>query len=135
MVLIDTNVLSELRRPRPDAGVLSWFDHVEDHHAFISVLVLGEIRCGAERLRQRDPVRAGSIDVWLTALKEQFSDRVLEVTQEVSEVWGRLHAIRPLPTIDGLLAATALVHGATLITRNVRDVEGTGVACHSPFSD
>lgn len=135
MILIDTNVLSELRKPVVDAGVRSWFDGVDQRDLFTSVLVLGEIRRGVERLRPRDPGRAESIDAWLGTLKQAFGDRVLGITEEVAETWGRIGAIRPLPAIDGLLAATALVHGATLVTRNLKDVEGTGVLCLSPFTN
>lgn len=131
--LLDTSVISEIRKPRADARVMAWFDGIEGGELFLSVLVVGEIRQGIERLRGRDKERAGQLDAWLDELKEVFRNRVLAVSHEVAEEWGRLNAIRSLPVIDGLLAATASVHGLTLVTRNVSDLRGTGVALLDPF--
>lgn len=133
--LLDTNVLSELRKgERANRGVLSWFAEAEDEELFTSVLVLGELRRGVESLRRRDSVAALSLDQWLARLAEQFSDRVLPVDQDVALRWGRLNVPDPVPTVDGLLAATALVRGLTLVTRNTRDVERTGVFLINPFT-
>ncbi|MGQ0662360.1 MAG: PIN domain-containing protein [Pseudomonadota bacterium] len=100
---------------------------------FLSFLVLGEIRRGAERVRRRDPARARSIDAWLAAVTEGFANRILDVDRVVADEWGRIAALRPVPTVDALLAATATVHGLILATRNVADVKGTGAQIVNPF--
>lgn len=133
-LLLDTNVISEIRKPNADANVAAWFEGVDGSELFLSVLVIGEIRQGVERLRRRDPRRAGQLDAWLSALKTEFADHVLAVSTEVAEEWGRLNAPRTLPVIDGLLAATASVHRLTLVTRNTADFEGTGVGVLNPFA-
>jgi hypothetical protein len=97
-------------------------------------LVVGEIRQGIERVRSRDPGQAEALERWLTRLLSVYGSRVLPVTVEVAQEWGRLNALpQPPPVIDGLLAATAKVHRLTLVTRNVADVSRTGVAVHNPF--
>ena len=132
--LIDTNILSELRKgSRCDLGVAAWFASVESHELYLSVLVLGEIRKGVERIRPRDPVRAAALDTWLHAVKSSYGDRVLTVDLAVANLWGSMYALRPLSTVDGLLAATAKVHGLTLVTRNEADVAGLGVEVINPF--
>lgn len=131
--LLDTNVISELRRPSGDANVRAWFASVRGDDLHLSVLVTGEIRQGIERLRPRDPVRAQALERWLERLNRDFHDRVVGVDAAVADRWGRLNAGRPLPVVDGLLGATALVHDFTLVTRNVGDLEGTGVALLDPF--
>ncbi|MBS3934249.1 MAG: type II toxin-antitoxin system VapC family toxin [Truepera sp.] len=132
--LLDTNVLSEARKSRGDAGVKTWFASVKGYELFISVLVIGEIRQGIERLRPRDPVQAQVFESWLETLKRDYRERILPITVAVGEAWGSLNAAGPLPVIDGLLAATAQVHGLTLVTRNVIDLERTGVSVLNPFS-
>jgi hypothetical protein len=124
--LVDTNVLSERRRRRPDRRVESWFDSVDAAELYLSVLVVGEIRQGVERLRVRDRGQAAGFERWLGALKLEFEDRILPVTPAVAEAWGRLSAPQPLPIVDGLLGATALVHGLTLVTRDAR-LDRTGI--------
>lgn len=132
--LVDTNVLSELRKgARAAAGVRAWFDEVEDAGLFTSVLVVGELRRGVESLRRRDPRGAAALEQWVLRLVESFSDLVLPIDGAVAERWGRLNVPDPVPTVDGLLAATALVHELTLVTRNTRDVLRTGVRCLNPF--
>lgn len=133
--LLDTNVLAEVRKPRGDARVAAWYDDVADDDLFLSVLVVGEIQQGVTRLRRKDPRQAAVYDAWLAKLRREFSDRILPVTQDVALEWGRLSAGDPLPVIDGLLAATAVVHGLTIATRNVEDYERTGVALFNPFED
>jgi predicted nucleic acid-binding protein len=133
--LLDTHVVSELRKgPRCDAGVAAWLVRVSDEELFVSVLVLGEIRRGIEGLRRKDARQARAIERWLDGLTETFAERVLAVTPQVAAEWGRLSAERPLPTIDGLLAATAHVHGLTLVSRDLRGVARTGVAILNPFA-
>jgi len=132
--LLDTNVLSEARRRRADVHVKAWLSSVASTDLFTSVLVVGEIRRGVERLRRRDTEQANLLDEWLTTLKQQFADRVLPVTIEIAEEWGRLNVPNPLPTIDGYLAATANIRGLTLVTRNTRDLARTGVALLDPWA-
>lgn len=132
--LLDTNIVSETRRPRPDPGVLDWFASVDGESLYLSVLALGEIKAGIERLRPRDGIQAAVIDRWLTRLRREYAQRLLPVTVEVAEEWGRMNAAGPLPTVDGLMAATARVHGLTLVTRNTADVGRTGVPLLNPFS-
>ena len=132
--LLDTNVVSELRKAKPNPGVLAWHRDHAHQAAYISALVVGEIRQGVERVRPRDPGQAAALDRWLDDLLSAYRDRVLPVTDEIAQEWGRLNVgpHRP-PVIDGLMAATALVHRLTLVTRNLADVAGTGVAVVNPF--
>lgn len=131
--LLDTNVISEARKPGGSQNVKQWLASVRGDDLYLSVLVLGEVRQGIERLRRRAPAQANVYDAWLTRRRQDYSDRVLPITVEVAEEWGRLNAIRPLPTVDGLLAATALVHNLTLVTRNTADLAQTGVQVLNPF--
>ena len=132
--LLDTNVISELRKGRRcDPGVASWFSGVSSDDLFLSVLTFGEIRKGVEKLRRRDPVAAQSLEGWLTRLVAAYSEHAFPIDQPVAEQWGRLNVPDPLPVVDSLLAATAIVHDLTLVTRNVDDVARTGVDCLNPF--
>ncbi len=132
--LLDTNVLSELRKGRRcHPAVASWYSTLGEDDVYLSVLVIGEIRLGIERLRRRDPASARVIDRWLAAIVSTHADRILPVDREIAEEWGRLASPRPLPVVDGLLAATAKIRGLTLATRNLVDVSETGVACVDPF--
>lgn len=134
--LLDTNVLSELRKgPRADAGVRRWFDTAVDRDLFTSVLVAGELRRGVESIRRRDQAAADGLAQWLESLVERFGDRLLPIDAAVANRWGELNVPDPVPTVDGLLAATALVHDLTLVTRNVRDIARTGVRFVDPFTD
>ena len=99
----------------------------------MSVLVIGEIRRGVEQARRRDPRRAAALEHWLARLVVDHADRLIAVDRAVAEEWGRLSAMRSGSIVDLLMAATARVHGLTLVTRNIRDVEWTGVACLNPF--
>jgi predicted nucleic acid-binding protein len=132
--LIDTNVISELRRrERCDCHVAAWYASVEPGGLYLSVLVTGEIRRGIERAQRRDPVRAAIFERWLADLGVAFTGRILPVDRAVADEWGRLSAIRTIPVIDALLAATARVHGMTLVTRNIADVARLGAAVLNPF--
>lgn len=132
--LLDTNVLSEARRRQAgDVRVKAWLSSVASADLFTSALVVGEIRRGVERLRRKDTIQANLLDEWLATLKQQFADRVLPVTMDIAEEWGRLNVPDPLPTIDGYLAATARVHGLTLVTRNTPDLARTGVMLLNPW--
>lgn len=132
--LLDTNVVSELRKRAPDGGVVAWFDSVGSPQLYLSVLTVGEIRQGICRLQRRDRAQAAVFDQWLAGLLRAYSDRVVPVTAEVAEEWGRLNVPDPVPVIDGLLAATAKVHDWTLVTRNISDVADTGARLHNPFT-
>ncbi len=132
--LIDTNVISELRKAdRCNPGVSAWYASVTDDDVCLSVLVLGEIRKGLEQLRARDPAQARALEEWLSNVTTAFGDRALPVDSAVADEWGRLNAIRPVAVINGLLAATAKVHGLTLVTRNETDVRGLGASVLNPF--
>jgi len=133
--LIDTNIVSELRKGRRcDPGVASWFAEVSSDEVYLSALTLGELRKGIENIRRRDAASAAALDVWFRELEASHSDRILPVDQVIAEQWGRFNVPDPLPVLDSLLAATASVRGMTLVTRNLKDVERTGVDCLNPFS-
>jgi hypothetical protein len=132
--LLDTNVLSEARKgQRADPKVLKWFESVDDDELFLSVLVLGEIRKGIEQVRSADPAKATALEQWLNHTEQTYADRILPITADIAAQWGRLSAKRPLSTVDGLLAATALVRDLTFVTRNVQHAFHTGVKLLNPF--
>lgn len=134
--LIDTNVVSELRKgSRADRGVLSWFEGADETELFTSVLVLGEIRRGIESIRRRDHVAAGALELWLRRTLETFGERVIPIDAAIAERWGRLNVPDPIPTIDGLLAATAIKRDLVLVTRNITDVAATGARTLDPFAN
>lgn len=133
--LVDTNVLSEARKPRrADPGVTAWLKSTAPEQLYLSVLVVGEVRRGTERLARRDPRQATVFEEWLSAVRRDYADRILPVTEEIAEQWGRADAHRPMSNVDGLMAATAVVHDLTLVTRNERDVEGSGARTLNPFT-
>jgi toxin FitB len=135
MYLVDTNVISEVRRQdRCHPNVREWFMTVDTHAIYLSVLVLGEIRAGAERIRQQDHARAAELDGWLKQVTEKHKRRILGVDYEVARLWGSMKGKFEVPVIDGLLAATAQVHGLILVTRNIKDIERTGVSYLDPFA-
>ncbi len=133
-VLIDTNIISEVRKgKRCDANVAAWYAGVSEADIFLSALVVGEIRKGIERVRGSDQARAEALERWLAAVIEGFAQRILPVDTRVAEEWGRMSAIRSVPVVDALLAATAKANGLILATRNVADVQGLGVTVLNPF--
>jgi toxin FitB len=132
--LLDTNVVSEIRKKAPDPGISAWFASVAAENLFLSVLVVGEIRQGIERLARRDQAQAEIFEHWLSRLVRAYGDRIVPVTARVAEAWGRLDVPDPVPVVDGLMAATALVHDWTLVTRNASDVASTGVRFLDPFA-
>ena len=132
--LLDTNVLSELRKGhRADRGVQHWFSGCEDEQLFTSVLCLGEIRMGIEAVKPRDPIFAARLQLWLDHTLENFEERIIAVDQTIALEWGLGSAPVSRAPIDELLAATAKIHSMTLVTRNVRDIEHTGVSYLNPF--
>jgi predicted nucleic acid-binding protein len=131
--LLDTNVVSELRKHSPDSGVQAWYESVAGSQLFLSVLTIGEIRLGIERARRKDPAKAAAIESWLTRLETAYGDHVVPVDLAVADTWARQSVPDPLPVIDGLLAATATVRNWTLVTRNSGDVKRSGVRVLNPF--
>jgi len=132
--LLDTNVLSELRKERKfHPAVRLWYDSVAEEDLYLSVLVLGEIRHGIERIRLRDPRAARALDGWMSRIATEFADRVLPIDAEVADKWGHLGLERPLPVVDGYLAATASVHDLTLVSRDKTAFENLSVRFLDPF--
>ena len=133
--LLDTDVLSEVRKgERADPGVAAWFRDQSDRSLHISVLSVGEIRRGVPLVRSHDPAQAAALDRWLLRLLESWSRRILTVDGRTAEIWAELMIPSPRPVIDALLGATALRHDLTLVTRNVSDLQGSGVRLLNPFS-
>ena len=134
--LLDTNVISELVRPKPDLRVKAWVGGTDESLLYLSVLTLGEIRKGIAALQ--DASRRVALEAWLDSdLSFRFANRILPIDQSVADRWGRLAAQAVarsrLPAIDGLLAATALHFNLTLVTRNTKDVASTGVPLFNPW--
>jgi hypothetical protein len=135
--LLDTNVVSEWVRPVPDEHVIAWLDAVDEDRVFVSVATFAEIRRGIELL----PLgrRRARLTDWLAGdVPRRFEDRVIDIDQRIAEAWGvtmaRSHALgATLGTMDAFFVATALVHDLTLVTRNVRDFEATGIALLNPW--
>jgi predicted nucleic acid-binding protein len=111
----------------------AWRDSVDEEDFCLSVLVVGELRRGIEALRRRDPIQAAALDRWFQSLQAIYASRILEVDVQIADLWGRLQVPNPLPPIDSLLAATAIVHNLVLVTRNLKDVQATGARCINPF--
>ena len=134
--LLDTNVLSELRKRTPNAGVVEWFAQRPASTLFLSVLTLGELRKGVEGVK--DVTRRMALLDWLDAdLPAFFTGRILSVDAPVADRWGRMLAAagRPVPAIDSLLAATAIHHGLSIVSRNVRDLADLGLDVINPWSE
>lgn len=135
--LLDTCVLSELVRPRPDAGVIAWLEDAGEDRLFLSVLTLGELEKGVARLSPS--ARRTRIERWVRKdLRARFEGRWIDVDQAVAERWGAITGAseargEPLPVIDALIAATALVHDLEVVTRNTADLERCGARCLNPW--
>ena len=132
--LLDTQVICEWRKGgRANAHVRAWFAMASEAELYTSVLVVGEIRRGIELTARRDLVAAKTIAQWLRQLEIHFGDRILPVTVEIAELWGRMSPTPLVPAVDSLLAATALHHGLTLVTRNISNVARCGAIAVDPF--
>lgn len=135
--LLDTNVVSEMVKPRPHSGVMRWIRSADESLLFFSVVTVGEIRKGIAS--HSDPARKMQLESWLAALIQRFSGRILPMDMAVADRWGyitgtcKLRGVT-LPVIDGILAATAIHHDLTLVTRNVKNVHGTGAGVLDPWS-
>ena len=132
MLLLDTNVVSAVRRPDRHPEVARWLAAQQSEALFLSVVTIGEIRRGITRQERRDPPFAHELTVWLTQLLTQFGDRVLSFDLPEAQRWGRLSAELGHDTPDLMIAATALEHGLTVVTRNVKHFEATGVETFNP---
>ncbi len=131
--LLDTNVLSEVRKPRGDPGVKRWVSSVPSKDLYLSVLTLGEVRRGIGLLGRRDPAQAEVYEAWLVTVLRDYANRVLPVDAEVVEEWGRISVPDPVAVVDGLMAATAKIRDMTFVTRNTSDVAHTGARLLNPF--
>jgi predicted nucleic acid-binding protein len=132
--LLDTNVLSETRKRRSAPGVREWIASTPADLLYISVLTLGEIERGIARIRDRgDQSQAAALELWLRQLEAGFAERIIPVTLRIAGEWGRQRQQQPIPVIDALIAATARVHGWTVVTRNAKDFERIGVPVLNPF--
>jgi toxin FitB len=135
--LLDTCVPSELLKKIPNPGVVDWLRECNEDHLFISVLTLGEIQKGIAKLT--DQKRKHKMQMWLDMdLVGRFTSRILSITDEIAMTWGELQAASevkglPVPTIDGLLAATALVNNLVVVTRNLADIQRTGAQIFNPW--
>ena len=131
--LLDTNVISETRKSRADAGVIAFLSAVGAEGLFLSVLTLGELRKGVALKRRTDPLAAIELGMWVEGIETNFADRILPIDSATALRWGELSAGRSLPVIDMLIAATALNRDLTLVTRNTRDFESSGALLLDPW--
>ena len=131
--LLDTNFVSEARKPRPNPGVLAFLLETSPDRSFVSAMTIGELRKGVAARRALDAEAADRLAEWVDQLESEFSERVITVDGAVARIWGELSASRPVPVVDTLIAATAIVHDLTLVTRNVRDMASTGARLLNPW--
>ena len=132
--LLDTNVLSESRRPNADERVRAFFEKVNVQRLYVSALSLGEIVKGAEQFRRKDPERSEELLVWSDDIEASFGERVLPVDSDIARIWGEISSDRSRPVIDTYLAATAIAHGLVLVTRNLADFHGLKLMTFNPWS-
>ena len=133
--LLDTNVLSEPSKPRPDPRVMDWIASVPVQARYISVLSLGELTKGIALSLKRDAQRVVVYQQWLIAIRDQYSGRVLPVDALVAETWGMMASTGSFPVVDALITSTARAHGLVLATRNRRDFQGLGIQVFDPWTD
>jgi len=133
MYLLDTNVVSELRKPKPHGAVLAWIQNVPDDELFISALTIGELQAGAERTRKQDPEKAEDVGAWIDRISKTYE--VISMDASMFREWARLMEGRSDDLLeDAMIAATARVRGLTVATRNVRDFKGLAVEILNPFT-
>ncbi|MGH3932809.1 MAG: type II toxin-antitoxin system VapC family toxin [Pseudonocardiaceae bacterium] len=134
--LLDTNILSETRKRNRNPGVTEWISATAQDRMHVSVLTIGEIGHGITGLRERGDRRQASIlEGWLDDVVQEFGKRIIPITLDIAREWGTQGRTQPVPMVDGLIAATAKVHGWTVVTRNVKDFGNTGVRVLNPFVD
>ena len=138
MYLIDTNVISEIRKKsKANKGVRAFFKQaiVDETPMFMSVVTAGELRRGVELIRYRGDVRqADQLERWLVALLDEYQDHILDINQDIAQLWGRLRVPHPENALDKQIAATALIHELTVVTRNHKDFVKTGAPVLNPFT-
>ncbi len=132
--LLDTNVVSEVRRRKPDPGLAAWWEQVSSSRLYLSVLTVGELHRGVERVRRRSDIgQADALGEWLLRVVRQFTDRILPVEPAVAVEWGRQYQSQPIPVVDGLIAATAVVHDLTLVTGTLATWSAPACGCTTRF--
>ena len=132
--LLDTNILLEMRKSRADQNVTAFVMNTESSALYVSVLTLGELRKGVALKQRTVPAAAATLSAWVDGMEFSFSDRILGIDTATARLWGELSAQRPRSVVDTLLAATAMVHGLTLVTRNTSDVQDIDVKLLNPFT-
>jgi predicted nucleic acid-binding protein len=133
MYLLDTNVVSELRRPRPHGAVVAWLEGVADADLYLSAVTIGEIQAGIETTREQNAAKAAEIEAWLEQVAQTYN--ILDMNADVFRAWAKLMHRKSGEIIeDAMIAATAAVHGLTVVTRNIRDFEGLNVPLLNPFA-
>ena len=139
MYLVDTNIISEVRKKsKANKGVRAFFKQVieDETQMFISVVTVGELRRGVELIRYRGDVRqANQLEKWLAALLTEYQDHILDINQDIAQLWGRLRVPHPENALDKQIAATALIYELTVVTRNHKDFVKTGVRVLNPFTE
>lgn len=137
MYLLDTNIISELRkRDRANPGITSFFRQIAEQEAisYLSVITIGELRRGVDIIQHRgDFIQAKSLETWLETILDRYAENILDFGREEAQIWGRLRVPHPENALDKQIAATALVYDLTLVTRNVKDFAATGVTLLNPF--
>jgi predicted nucleic acid-binding protein len=130
--LLDTNVVSELRRPRPHGAVVAWVESIPDEHLYVSAVTLGELQAGVEITRERDPIKADQIETWIGRIAGLYN--LLALDGACFRIWAKLMHRQPDDLVmDALIAATAAVHDLTVVTRNVRDFRRLGTSTLNPW--